>query len=88
MKEKVLMACGHVAQGVDCKGLPVCAVCIGINEGATVPMEESEMPDLTGRKAKCGECTQKATSRFSLPFFQHRKDSKFDQYYCGCRGWD
>lgn len=45
-----LMKCGHVAQGLDSKGNPVCAICYGIREGAT---EVAEPAPLEGRKARC-----------------------------------
>jgi len=27
-------------------------------------------------------------SSLKLPFFKHKPDSDYDEYYCGCWGWD
>ena len=43
---------------------------------------------LEGRKAKCPECGKVESSHWGLPFFQYRPEEEFDQYYCGCRGWE
>lgn len=43
---------------------------------------------LEGRKAKCPECGKIESSHWGLPFFEYRPEEEFDQYYCGCRGWE
>ena len=80
------MKCGHVANAFDKNGSPVCAICIGIDEGATQVQET--MPDLTGRKAKCRYCNTHVDSSFRLPFFEYKEDQEEDSFYCGCFGWD
>lgn len=84
-REIHLMACGHVATGRTGKGEPVCATCIGINDGATI--EVTPLPPLTFRKAIC-TCGNTVKSSYRLPFFRYCPDKKYDEYYCGCRGWN
>ena len=79
----MLMKCGHAAQS-NSNGQPCCVICIGINEGATIP---AELPNLVGRRAKCS-CGKEVYSSLELPFFQHRPTYATDLYYCGCWGWD
>ncbi len=94
--ETVLMACGHVAQGVNGNGDPVCVVCFGIREGATIVAEK---PSLEGRRAYCSYATGRdgespkvhsegVPSSWDLPFFSYRPERETDTYYCGCWGWD
>lgn len=82
----MLMKCGHTAQGVK-NGKPVCAICIGIKEGAETPDEKQI--NLENRTAKCcyGNHGHKP-SNLNLPFFEHRPTKDTDEYYCGCHGWD
>lgn len=81
-----LMKCGHTANAVS-NGKPCCAICFGIDEGATEIADT--VPDLTGRKAKCFYgCGKIADSSYSLPFFEYKPNSEYDSYYCGCEGWD
>jgi len=47
----VMMKCGHAANAHDRHGKPVCAICIGIDPGATVV--DSHPPGMEGRKARC-----------------------------------
>lgn len=77
---KTYMKCGHVANAT-CNGKPCCIIC-DCFEVAT------EKPNLDGRMAKCAECNNTTPSKETLPFFQHRPDKEFDEYYCGCWGWD
>lgn len=49
--KKVMMKCGHTAQGTDGDGNPVCVICFGIDPGATIPAENE--PYLSGRYARC-----------------------------------
>lgn len=84
--KKYLMQCGHVAQGTTEDGKPVCVICFGIDPKATEVAEE--LPDLTGRKARCPYCRKTRDSSFDLPFFDYKKDSEEDEFYDGCLGWD
>jgi hypothetical protein len=81
-----MMKCGHVAQGEDENGKPVCVVCIGIVEGAREVAEEQ--PHLKSRKAECSQCSRTVESSLNLPFFEHNPNHKVDRYYCGCWGWN
>ncbi len=83
-KEMPLMDCGHIAQASDRKGKPVCVMCIGKKEGATVV---SEVTDLSQRKSRCTHCGEISHTDTELPGFRHRQEREFDDYYCGCRGW-
>ena len=47
-----------------------------------------ENPSLQGRKAKCSFCGQIKDSDYDLPFFEYKPDKEYDEYYCGCGGWD
>lgn len=93
--EKVIMKCGHRPQGiVSGTNEPVCVIC-SCTEVA------KEVPNLEGRKARCSyydktftyrgrrvHCRGEAKSDTNLPFFEHKPSSEYDEYYCGCWGWD
>jgi hypothetical protein len=92
MSEKTMMKCGHSANGtLMAKGgvkleqpAPCCVIC-DCHELA------EEAPSLEGRIAKCCykmSCKNTAPSTDNLAFFQHHPDEEFDEYYCGCEGWD
>lgn len=85
-KKPPLMKCGHVAQGEDGDGNPVCIICIGIKEGAREV--DPHPPELKGRMAECTDCGKTVESSYDLPFFAHYPDREKDSYYCGCWGWD
>jgi len=79
-----LMKCGHVAQGTAIVGgehIPVCVICDCIDVAEYTP-------DLEGRKAKCHYCGAVVESNLQLPFFGYCPDHEYDDYYCGCYGWD
>jgi len=81
----VMMKCGCVATGT-CKGNPVCVTHIGLVPEAE---EVAETPDLTGRTARCAMALMPISPPIiSLPFFVHRPKEQFDEYYCGCYGWN
>ncbi len=90
MSNMPLMKCGHTAQGTDKAGKPACIICLFIHPGAREV--EDNVPDITGRKARCsyyrGKCKSEVDSSFKLAFFEHRPNKEFDLYYCGCFGWD
>ena len=84
------MKCGHTAQGIYRKtGKPICVICAGFKKGYDEPVEV--LPDLTGRVARCSyyrRCHNEVPSDYGLAFFTYRPDKEFDEYYCGCYGWD
>jgi hypothetical protein len=80
----LVMECGHTAQSDS--GCVICNC-----------SKAAEQPDLTGRKAKCCysgasttkyKCAKEADSSTGLGFFKHKPDQDYDEYYCGCWGWD
>jgi hypothetical protein len=92
------MACGHSANAEqvleDGTRIPACAIC-------NCNKISEEQIDLTGRKARCGyygktfkhrgrmvTCSGEVDSKLSLAFFEHKPNQKYDEYYCGCLGWD
>lgn len=84
MNVRPLMKCGHTANGTlntkDGKK-PYCVIC-----DCKEPAEEK--PTLTERKAACWCCGRLEKSSYELPFFKHNPDYKYDEFYCGCDGWD
>lgn len=78
--EKVMMACGHTANGTLANGEPCCAIC-----SCT---EVVKKPLLEGRKARCSYCGKETDSNYGLAFFEFRPEKEYDLYYCGCEGWD
>ena len=85
-----MMKCGHAANAKDESGNPTCAICCGISEGWNVV--EDKLPDLTNRKARCtyynSKCGSERSSSVELAFFAHKPNKPYDEYYCGCFGWD
>lgn len=79
----VLMKCGHTAQGKE-NGKPCCVICFPKKEA----FEIVEEFDLKNRIAKCCYCNKETKSDLNLPFFEYKPNEKFDEYYCGCYGWD
>lgn len=97
----VLMKCGHSSNGVRASDkAPVCVICIrdgGPDDPAT--QVETNPPDLSGRLMHCSymrgrngkPCAARENPIPSDPkaaFFAHKPDEEFDQFYCGCWGWD
>lgn len=78
-----VMKCGHVANAT-CEGKPCCIICMP-NKDAFIVMEEESNYD--GRSARCTECGKIVNSNENLAFFKHTS-SEFDEYYCGCKGWN
>jgi len=90
-----MMSCGHAAnsEGTPAGGTrgPACAIC---SEFVVAPAQ----PNLEGRAAKCAYDNprskkvhtdrQRVPSSLSLAFFSWQPDEEFDEYYCGCYGWD
>lgn len=82
------MGCGHTSNATK-DGKPICLICYGIHNGATVPIKEyNDTEGLEGRKAKCNMCDNKTDSNWRLFLFEHRPHCEYDSYYCGCRGWN
>lgn len=81
MCEKVLMKCGHTANGTTMDGKPYCVIC-------NCKEVREDKPSLEGRKAKCGWCERMVDSNYNLPFFEYKPNEEYDEYYCGCNGWD
>jgi len=84
--ERTHMACGHVANAKLDNGDPCCIICYGIHPGAGQVVEP---PDLTGREAKCYYCGKIVSSMNGrIQFFNHLPEKDYDEFYCGCKGWD
>ena len=89
------MKCGHSVNAqqlkLDGSWIPCCAICNCV--------EQAKVPDLTGRRSKCvyygnkynrqgDKCSSEEDSDLSLPFFEYKPKKSYDEYYCGCKGWD
>lgn len=76
-----LMKCGHTAQAIDKDGNPCCVICIG---NPLAEQVEENLPDLTGRLAKCG-CGNTRESSISLPFFEYLGLGSYEaKNMCNC----
>ena len=84
-----LMKCGHVADAHDPYGNPICASCIGMRDGADeIEKECIGNIGLENRFAKCVYGDHKTESRWKLSGFKFCPYQKYDEYYCGCYGWN
>ncbi len=84
-KVGIMMECGCAASGnLRVNGGPA-LVCCGVHDCTEVAAVE---PDLTGRKARCSYGGKEVPSCSTLAFFKHRPTMEYDEYYCGCFGWD
>ena len=87
-----MMKCGHAANAVNGLGKPVCVLCIGLGIGCNEIDHTFEVSK--NREAICcykyGSCEihGKKPSSTDLAFFESKPDKEFDEYYCGCHGWD
>lgn len=78
------MKCGHVGNAKDPYGNPICAIC-----GSTeVEKECSGSIGLKGRKARCVYGDNEVKSKWSLPMFKYCPEEEYDEFYCGCYGWN
>ena len=87
---KPMMKCGHTANATS-EDKPCCVICAPKKEAFQISLD----PDLTGRMMKCsytrgrnGETHKPVPSKLTAAFFEYRPDREFDEYYCGCWGWD
>jgi len=82
---RVLLKCGHADNAIrimpDGTRVPSCAIC--------ACEEQVVIPDLSTRQAKCSYGMHAIrTSNMHLAFFEHRPQYEYDEYYCGCHGWE
>ena len=75
------MKCGHTANGENEKQYQFCVIC-------SCGEKSSSYPSLENRKAKCSYGDSIVNSDYNLAFFKHKPDNEYDEYYCGCFGWD
>ena len=88
-KSTKLMKCGHAPNATDENGNPICIICHGIIDGAdAVDNDEHDIHDRTARCTYHSLCKHEERSRIGLPFFKHKEEEEYDEYYCGCFGWD
>ena len=81
---KPMMKCGHTANGVTPNGMPCCVICAPRQEA----FERANKPYINNREAKCKICGRITKSDMSLAFFKYKPDNEFDEWYCGCCGYN
>lgn len=95
------MQCGHTANATM-GNQPCCAICITAGTSSKALEAVTRMmtkPSLEGRKARCsygmqnGQCLRnrkftEIDSTYDLAFFKYKPEADYDEYYCGCFGWD
>jgi len=92
--DKYIMSCGCASNALRIVGDERIPACVIHDDAVVVKKVESPTDGLEGRQAKCtynnkyGKCTSITESSWLLPFFKHRPDKEYDEYYCGCYGWD
>ena len=84
MRDLYKMKCGCVNNAVTGEGKPACA----IHSCTTIEFKCEGKKGLEGRKAKCSYGDSIVDSSWNLAFFQHKPNEEYDEYYCGCYGWD
>ncbi len=75
------MKCGHVAQGYDSDMNPVCVICLGISDDATIISDKKSI-SLAGRIAVCTDCFEEKPSDFNLPFFRYCGENSVTSKLC------
>ena len=71
--EMPLMKCGHTAMAINGKtNKPCCVICHGDPRSEIT----DDLPDLTGRLAKCG-CGNTRESSIKLPFFEYKGPNSY-----------
>ena len=91
MSNKTMMKCGHAANGYAVVGgekVPACVICAMGRPNEPAVTVDDNPPDLSQRQAKCSYCHCVKPSGGDLAFFSHKPGREFDDFYCGCRGWD
>lgn len=66
---KPMMLCGHAANATHDGGKPCCAICAPCAESFKIA---PDLPDLTGRMARCAYGCKEVPSKPSLAFFEYR----------------
>lgn len=84
MNKTYLMTCGHTNNAMTSKGKPICVICMCVKISKVV----NNSNGLENRIAKCHYCKHKKQSNWNLPYFKYCPKNNFDDYYCGCLGWD
>lgn len=80
-----LLKCGCSAQATLSYGGSEPKAGCGIHDCTEI---DESPPDLTNRIAKCSYGGNPVPSSTRLAFFRHHPNKEFDEYYCGCWGWD
>jgi hypothetical protein len=82
-----LMDCGHSANATDQDGNPSCVICYMVGGEIPAPVEA---PSFEGRIAKCpyATCKSERPSSTELAFFRYLPEKDYDEFYCGCHGWN
>jgi hypothetical protein len=98
-----MMECGHAANATTGNGKPACAICDGPRSTTVASAPDltgrrarcsyfGSTPSgrsHSGSDCKRGEpCKCEVPSATSLAFFGHKPKNQFDEFYCGCWGWD
>lgn len=80
----MMMKCGCDNAGAYTNGEKENPICITHNERELMNITI----DLKGRLAKCSYGCKPVQSNVNLDFFKYQPEKEFDQYFCGCCGWD
>lgn len=100
--EAVMMACGHTSNAskvVDRVNVPFCIICMCDEVLIEKPSLEGRKAKCHyyGTKThrnECPKCTRGGNcqciedSDWKLGFFGFREGQPYDEFYCGCMGWD
>ncbi len=90
--KKIIMKCGcvndsHMSYPKEPQKEP--KACCSLH-GTTEPAQTQ--PNLDKRIARCayfaGKCGHSEPSSIDLAFFKYCEGKEYDEYYCGCYGWD
>lgn len=85
MENKILMTCGHTANGYKVIGnrrIPCCVIC------DCDKIAQQTFVVNSSRLMKCRSCGRVVESNQDAAFFKFQPDEEYDSYYCGCDGWD
>ena len=87
--ETKMMKCGGAGNAMtwkDGKPIPCCSRHHWHTEDA-ITIDDNP-PSLENRMASCTDCHILTSSNLHLAFFHYMVGQEFDEYYCGCQGWD